>query len=87
VEFDNRSEFVAIEAPAQIRYLHLEPIHRFVMTMDFAEAAPARTQLTWTMLMEHSAENLQLKPFIAIAHQENFDRLVGFLRSQRRPAS
>jgi uncharacterized protein YndB with AHSA1/START domain len=84
VDFDNYSEFIELEPEVRIRYLHLGPIHRFVMTMDYADASPGRTQLTWHMLMERTAENAQLRQFIAGAHQENFDRLAGFLRSQRR---
>ncbi len=84
VDFDNLSEFIEIEPEVRIRYLHLEPIHRFVMTMDYADVSPGRTRLTWHMLMEQTAENEQLRQFIAFANEENFDRLAGFLRSQRR---
>jgi len=82
VDFDSHSEFLAIEPEVRISYLHLEPIHRFVMTMDYTDVAPGRTQLAWHMRMERTAENKQLQQFIRGAHQENFDRLAGFLRSQ-----
>ena len=76
--FDNESEFVEVDRPRRVVFRHLEPIHRFVMTMDFARLG-ARTLLTWTMRFESEAEVARLRAFLTTANEQNLDRLATLL--------
>jgi uncharacterized protein YndB with AHSA1/START domain len=75
--YENESEFVEVSR-ARIVFRHLEPIHRFQMTMTFTEHC-GQTQLTWRMLFESAEEVTKLKNFIAQANEQNFDRLEAHL--------
>jgi uncharacterized protein YndB with AHSA1/START domain len=78
-EFDNLSRFVEVVKPERIVYDHLEPIHRFRMTMTYTELAPDRTKLTWHMEFDRPAAHEKLGEFIAGANEQNFDRLAAYL--------
>jgi hypothetical protein len=54
------------------------PMHKFRMTMTFAETA-GNTTFTWLMRFESGAENEKLRSFIPAAIEENFDRLEAYL--------
>ncbi len=80
VDFQNVSQFLEIVAPARIVYDHLEPIHRFLMTMTFDDIA-GRTRLTWRMRFESADEAAKLREFVLAANEQNFDRLAEHLKS------
>lgn len=77
-DFENVTEFIEVVAPERIVFRHLEPIHRFHMTMTFAEEA-GQTRLTWRMRFESAAELERVKAFIPGANEQNFDRLAAQL--------
>jgi uncharacterized protein YndB with AHSA1/START domain len=72
--FENASDFLEVVRPERIVFQHLEPVHRFLMTMTFEEEA-GKTRLTWRMRFETAEEYARVKDFIAAANEENFDRL------------
>jgi uncharacterized protein YndB with AHSA1/START domain len=76
--FHNESEFTVVEQPVRIVYQHLEPMHRFQMTMLFADRGE-KTELTWRMRFESLSEVEKLRRFIADANEQNFDRLAAHL--------
>lgn len=53
--FENVTEVIEVVAPGRLVFRHLEPIHRFQMTMTFAEEA-GQTRLTWRMRFDSAAE-------------------------------
>jgi uncharacterized protein YndB with AHSA1/START domain len=78
----NASDFLEIVPPEKIVLLHLEPMHRFQTTMTYTDVAPGKTQLTWRMQLERTAENERLKEFLFAANEQNFDRLAALLKKQ-----
>lgn len=76
--YDNVSEFVEVAPADRVVFQHLEPGHRFRMTMTFA-ARGARTELTWTMRFDDADEVATIGKFIGAANQQNFDRLAAHL--------
>lgn len=80
-DFDNLCTFEEVVVPERISYIHHLPIHVFTMTMLFEEE-DGGTRLTWRMLFEPTAENLQLERFLAAANEQNFDRLEDHLQNQ-----
>lgn len=76
--YENVSEFVEIAPAERVVFQHLEPVHGFRMTMTFA-ARGAETELTWTMRFDDANERAKLGKFIAVANQQNFDRLAAHL--------
>ncbi len=76
--FANESEFREVAPPERIAFEHLEPIHRFRMTMLFA-ARDGETELTWRMLFDDASECGRVKRFILVANEQNFDRLAALL--------
>jgi predicted amidohydrolase/uncharacterized protein YndB with AHSA1/START domain len=79
-EYDNANEFVEVVAPARIVFDHLEPAHRFRMTMTFDAEGP-RTRLTWRMRFASAREAARVRAIIVRANEENFDRLAAELRA------
>lgn len=73
-DFPNRSTFREIVPAERIVFLHHEPMHVYTMEMRFT-AEQGGTRLRWRMLFEPTEENLQLEKFIAVANEQNFDRL------------
>lgn len=82
MDYQMVKDFVEVVEPERIVLQHLEPMHRFLMTMTFEEH-PAGTELTWRMLFE-SAENSNLIGLIAEANEQNFDRLQAHLAKMSR---
>jgi uncharacterized protein YndB with AHSA1/START domain len=78
VDYQIAKDFVEVVKPERIVFEHLRPMHRFRMTMTFAEPS-GKTELTWRMLFESAAETTKLKSFITEANEQNFDRLETYL--------
>jgi len=83
VDYQNAKDFVEVVKPERIVFQHLRPMHRFQMTMTFAERSRT-TELTWRMRFESAAENTKLKEFISEANEQNFDRLEAHLAKMSR---
>lgn len=77
-EYQMEKEFVEVVGPERIVLDHLGPMHRFRMTMTYADLA-GRTGLTWRMLFEDAEEGTRIEGFIREANDENFDRLEDYL--------
>jgi uncharacterized protein YndB with AHSA1/START domain len=77
-DYPNEKKFVEVVKPERVIFQHLGPIHRFTMTITFAEES-GKTRLTWLMLFESAGENAKFKDFISEANEENFDRLQAYL--------
>ena len=73
-EFLNHSTFQEVARPERIVLLHHDPIHVFILEIDF-RAEDGGTLLSCRMLMEPNEENIQFRQFIAYANEQNFDRL------------
>lgn len=78
--YDITKEFIEVDKPSRVVFRHVSPMHRFLMTMTFAEE-PCQTRLTWTMVFEDEAENEGLKRFLIEANEQNFDRLAAYLHT------
>ena len=72
--YPNESEFVEVVPPERIVLVHLRPMHRFVLTMTFADEA-GQTRLTWHMLFDSAEEVERIRPYVPAANEQNFDRL------------
>lgn len=72
--FENESGFLEVVAPERVVLEHLEPVHRFRMTMTFEEEG-GKSRLTWRLRFASEAEYNRVMGFIAAANEENFDRL------------
>src|ERR1043166_3986595 len=81
-EYDNHSKFIEVVGSEKVVYEHLQPMHRFLMTMTFGEPIVGKTALTWRMLLDRSSEHEQLRDFISGANEQNFDRLEAFLAGE-----
>jgi len=65
-------------SPRDVRHIvltHLEPGHRFRMTMTFDALDPAGTRLTWRMAFDSAAEVERVGAMVAACNEQNFDRL------------
>lgn len=74
-EFPNESRFLEVAPPDRIVFEHIGPMHRYWMSMEFTPV-PGGTRLTWHMHFESVAEYERLRDFIAVANEQNFDRLA-----------
>jgi uncharacterized protein YndB with AHSA1/START domain len=72
--YANESVFTEVVKPGRVVFRHLEPVHAFQMTMTFADEA-GKTRVTWQMLFDEAEECERVKPFVAGANEQNFDRL------------
>jgi uncharacterized protein YndB with AHSA1/START domain len=79
-DYENESVFREVVAPERVAFTHLEPIHRFDMTMTFEEQNN-QTSLTWRMRFDSADECAKVRPFIEAANEQNFDRLAECLRN------
>ena len=73
-DYHNATDFIEVVRPERIVFRHLKPMHRFQMTMTFAEEA-GKTRLTWRMRFDSAAELERVKGFVPAANEQNFDRL------------
>jgi uncharacterized protein YndB with AHSA1/START domain len=76
--FDNDCEFIGIDRPKRISFLHKGPMHVFTLTMEFTPRG-AQTELVWTMDSRNGGENNEMIGFIESANQQNFDKLAALL--------
>ena len=59
-DYPNAKDFIEVEKPGRIVFQHLDPKHRFTMTMSFEPLGNiGGTRLTWRMLFDPNEENLQ----------------------------
>jgi len=72
--YPNESEFVEVVPTERIVLVHLRPMHRFELTMTFADEA-GQTRLTWRMLFDSAEEVERIRPYVPAANEQNFDRL------------
>jgi uncharacterized protein YndB with AHSA1/START domain len=72
--FHNISTFIDIRPNERIVLEHLEPMHRFLLTVTLARKGE-KTELTWHMKFDKPFEPPELREFIAAANEQNFDRL------------
>ncbi|MGE6741686.1 SRPBCC domain-containing protein [Allorhizobium pseudoryzae] len=84
-DFLNRSTFGEIVVPERITFTHHDPIHVFDMEMRFEVVSDSASRLTWVMRMEPNEDNTTLTKFIALANEQNFDRLERVLEARRNP--
>lgn len=77
-DYHNESVFTEVVEPARVVFDHLEPVHRFRMTMTFDDEA-GKTRLTWRMRFEFAEEAERVRGFVAAANEQNFDRLADHL--------
>jgi uncharacterized protein YndB with AHSA1/START domain len=79
-DYANVSEFIEVIPDERIVYDHLDPVHRFTMTMVFTDIDHG-CRLCWTMNFQNPEEAEKLGDFISTANQQNFDRLAAVLQS------
>ena len=77
-DYHNKSVFTEVVKLERLVYQHLEPIHKFQMTM-ILDSQAGGTRLTWRMFFESVEECARLKNFISDANEQNFDRLQAHL--------
>jgi uncharacterized protein YndB with AHSA1/START domain len=82
-EYENVSEFLEVEEPGRIVFRHLEPVHRFLMTMTFTERA-GKTGLKWEMRFE-SPQTPQLMEFLGGGDGPDFGRFEAHLKEYQGP--
>lgn len=83
-DYPNAKDFIDVEEPVRIVFQHLDPKHRFTMTMTFEPLGSAGgTRLTWRMLFDPNEDNEKIKGFIVEANEQNFDRLEAFLAARQ----
>lgn len=80
--YHNVNRFTEITAPEKIAFEHLEPVHGFTANVFFDETRE-NTLLIFTMHFDKVSEYEKLKDFIAVANEENFDRLEKVLFQQK----
>ena len=76
--YDMEKRFVDVVPEQRVVLRHLGPMHEFVMAMEYADWNGG-TRLTWRMRFESAGEAEKVRPFIAAANEENFDRLEALL--------
>lgn len=86
VDYQNKSIFDEVIKPERIVFWHLDPIHKFQMMVTFAEES-GKTRLTWYMRHETVAKCEEVKPFVEVANEQNFDRLEAELARMSRRSS
>ncbi len=79
-DYHNESVFAEVVRPERIAFEHRKPIHKFWMTMTFAEEG-GRTRLTWRMLHDSAEECAKMRAFVPAANEQNFDRLAAHLKA------
>jgi uncharacterized protein YndB with AHSA1/START domain len=73
-DFLNTSVFKEIVKPERIVFLHLLPVHEFLLTATF-EALGQKTKLTFRQLFNTAEECQRIQKFIIEANEQNLDRL------------
>lgn len=80
--YENESEFLEVTAPHRVVFRHLDPVHRFDMTMTFVPEG-AGTRVTWRMAFEDPADYANSRNFVVEANEQNFDRLAAHLAGKK----
>lgn len=80
-DYPNGKEFLEIDKPARIAFLHMAPMHLFHMALDYEDAGGG-TLLTWRMRFRNPG-NDGFADFIAAKNEENFDRLEAHLLARQ----
>jgi uncharacterized protein YndB with AHSA1/START domain len=75
VEYPTVSAFEDVVPPERIVFWHLEPGHRFRMTMTF-DVEGAGTRVTWRMEFDSAAEVERVGKLVTEGNEQNFDRLA-----------
>jgi uncharacterized protein YndB with AHSA1/START domain len=73
-DYQMANDFLEVAHPERISLLHLEPTHRFRLTITLADEA-GRTRLTWRMQFESVEEAERVRDAVAEANEQNLDRL------------
>jgi uncharacterized protein YndB with AHSA1/START domain len=81
-DFLNHSTFGDIVEPERVSFTHHGPVHEFDMEMRFEAVSDHVSRLTWRMMMQPSEETAALAKFIALANEQNFDRLETVLEGR-----
>jgi uncharacterized protein YndB with AHSA1/START domain len=71
-------EFNAVEPPGRVAFQHLDPTHRFEMTITLSDLGKD-THACWRMRFESEREAEASRAVIAEANEQNFDRLAAHL--------
>jgi uncharacterized protein YndB with AHSA1/START domain len=80
-EFKMEKAFVEVLPLERIVMRHLQPFHRFTMTMTYAEKAGG-TELVWKMEFPEPGETPEVRDLILRANEQNFDRLQLLLQGR-----
>lgn len=77
--YHNVSGFVEVVPTERVVYDHLDPSHRFRMTMTYADEGGG-TRLTWRMRFDDAEEAEKVRRLVTEANEQNFDRLQAALQ-------
>jgi uncharacterized protein YndB with AHSA1/START domain len=77
-DYQNECVFIEVVKPERVVFEHREPIHRFQMTITFAEQHDKAT-ITWRMRFESAEECARVRRIIVEANEQNFDHLEAHL--------
>jgi uncharacterized protein YndB with AHSA1/START domain len=77
-DYANECVFAEVAEPERVVFDHVEPVHRFRMTMTFAEEG-GETRVTWRMCFATAAECDRVRSLVVGANEQNFDRLAAEL--------
>jgi uncharacterized protein YndB with AHSA1/START domain len=77
--YEVTKEFVEIVPRERVVLRQVSPLHRFLMTMTFAQQGRG-SRLIWRMTFEPDEQNKRVGEIICNANEENFDRLAALLR-------
>lgn len=80
-DYHNESQFVTIEPDAYIELLHLGPMHRFQLKINYTSVAGG-TRLTWRQRFENAEELTPIRAFLTDANDQNLARLADHLNQQ-----
>ena len=85
-DFLNTSVFKEIVKPERIAFLHLLPVHEFLLTAAFEEFG-VKTKLTFRQLFNTAEECQRIKTFILEANEQNLDRLESVIKQHKKVTS
>jgi uncharacterized protein YndB with AHSA1/START domain len=77
-DFHNVWRFLEVSPPARVVFEHLEPVHRFTMSLSFVELG-SETLLIWRMRFAERAEADRVRELVTAANEQNLDRLAAHL--------
>ena len=79
-DYENKNIFVEIIDNELIIFDHVSG-HKFRITFAF-EDCKGKTKLTWNMKFESAEEFEKVKEFVAVANEQNLDRLETLLKNK-----